>query len=537
MRSAVVITLLAAAVVAGLLALAGCAGSESTTTVPTGTSSQAAVAGPTSLQTSDLATTATTSPTTTETLPPGAMAFEGLAERFGRLLESIKRPGTMPLTVLRKEEVAPIFGTSMPDNMPEARGYRLANGDAVVLFQIGTPGSWDSAIEAFRKVCGGQGQEITARSYTDFGCFVASRQECDLLQLMAERTREAPELWQVVAQFKDAKFGPYISAEIKQTPVRSSKTKKYGYIDTTGELVVPAKFMVAEDFSEQVAPASLDGKQFGYITPYGTWAIKPRFEEAWPFEAGLGRVRVDGEVGFIDQHGAWVIEPRAWGAFSFSDGLAVVEVVEDGTAKTGYIDQTGDWAIPPRDWRGQGFNDGRAIVEEGGWGVIDKTGAWVVEPQPLGIYPYSEGLAVIGRIGDDTFGLYECGYLDTSGKLALSRQFARSQSFSEGLAAASMDGATWGYIDKSGTFVIQPRFIEVTPFGRGMAAASVSAGPGPDAAIRWGYIGQSGDWVIPPQFVHAGNFGPGGLAEVRSVDGGRAYIDRAGKIVWTALPQ
>jgi hypothetical protein len=534
MRSAIAITLLAIGVVAGLLVLPGCTGSEPGTAAPTQTSVESADTSSVTASSSDRATTTTTSPTTAATLPAGAMAFEALADRFAGLLETIKRPGTAPLTVLSREEVAPVFGTSMPGYVPDARGYRLANGDTVVLFQIGTPKSWDSAAEAFRTFYGREGQEVTARFYTDFGCLVASRQDCDLLHLMAERTREAPELWQAVAEFTDAKFGPYISEEIKLTAVRSPETKKYGFIDTTGEFVIPAKFAAAEAFSEQVASASLDGKHFGYITPYGTWAIQPRFDDAWSFSEGLGRVTVGGKVGFVDKHGAWVIEPRDWSPFAFSDGLSGVHVYEKGTEKTGYIDQTGAWVIEPRDWQGQGFNDGRAIVEAGGWGVMDKTGAWILEPQPLGVYPYSEDLAVIGRIGDDTFGLYECGYLDTSGHLALPRQFARAQSFSEGLAAASKDGTTWGYIDKSGTFVIQPKFLEASRFSHGLAAVSVVIETDPEAPVRWGYIGQSGDWVIPPQFAHAASFGPGGLAEVSPVEGGRAYIDRAGKIVWTA---
>jgi hypothetical protein len=58
---------------------------------------------------SDPAPTTTTLPTTIATLPPGAMAFEELTSRFGHLLEMIKRPGTVPVAVLSKEDVAPVF--------------------------------------------------------------------------------------------------------------------------------------------------------------------------------------------------------------------------------------------------------------------------------------------------------------------------------------------------------------------------------------------------------------------------------------------
>ena len=74
-------------------------------------------------------------------------------------------------------------------------------------------------------------------------------------------------------------------------------------------------------------PVSLHG-YYGYIDTTGSVVIAPRFESADVFSEGLARVCLDYRCGFIDTTGTMVIEPRfgQFGASSFSEGLANVEV-------------------------------------------------------------------------------------------------------------------------------------------------------------------------------------------------------------------
>ncbi len=55
------------------------------------------------------------------------------------------------------------------------------------------------------------------------------------------------------------------------------------------------------------------------------------------------------------------------------------------------------------------------------------------------------------------------GYIDHSGKLAITPQFDAAGEFAEGLAPVQTNGK-WGYIDRSGKLAITPRFDLADPF-------------------------------------------------------------------------
>jgi hypothetical protein len=80
--------------------------------------------------------------------------------------------------------------------------------------------------------------------------------------------------------------------------------EKYGYIDKTGALVIPAKLDRAMKFSEGLAPARAD-KLHGYIDRSGAWAIPPRFAWVRAFSQGLAWVGEPGQRGgsYIDATG------------------------------------------------------------------------------------------------------------------------------------------------------------------------------------------------------------------------------------------
>ena len=81
---------------------------------------------------------------------------------------------------------------------------------------------------------------------------------------------------------------------------------KYGYIDKTGALVIPATLDRPMKFAEALAVARV-GKQYGYIDRAGAWAIPPRFSWARPFHRGL----------------AWVGEPGSRGSYVDTTGKVV----------------------------------------------------------------------------------------------------------------------------------------------------------------------------------------------------------------------
>ncbi|MCI0472893.1 MAG: WG repeat-containing protein, partial [Ignavibacteria bacterium] len=79
-----------------------------------------------------------------------------------------------------------------------------------------------------------------------------------------------------------------------------------------------------------------DGK-YGYIDTTGKIIIKPQFDNARDFYEGLAVVGIGQKWGYIDKTGMIVIESEYDYVYNFSEGLAIVELGE----KYGAIDLTG----------------------------------------------------------------------------------------------------------------------------------------------------------------------------------------------------
>lgn len=147
-------------------------------------------------------------------------------------------------------------------------------------------------------------------------------------------------------------------------------------------------------FHEGLAAVRI-GDAYGYIDSSGRVVIEPRFDHANIFSEGLARVVVDGLSGYIDRAGAIVIEPRFERAHKFSEGLArvcapprqpsllfrIAQLVgyEDFQAyPCGYIDRTGKLVIDYRYLPATGFQGGYARVTtlDGRTGYIDRSAAF-----------------------------------------------------------------------------------------------------------------------------------------------------------------
>src|SRR5439155_4857277 len=124
---------------------------------------------------------------------------------------------------------------------------------------------------------------------------------------------------------------------------------KWGYIDTTGKIVVTPAYVAAGKFSEGLAPvatAAGTSANYGYINTKGNAVINQQYDSATPFGEGLAAVRSFGElVKFIDTSGKTVIQPQFTTAGEFSDGLAPVEVKTTNGVRWGFINKKGDLAI------------------------------------------------------------------------------------------------------------------------------------------------------------------------------------------------
>ncbi len=153
-------------------------------------------------------------------------------------------------------------------------------------------------------------------------------------------------------------------------PYAAKKDGKFGYINRTGDMIIPPQFERALGFVEGLGRVGIGDKE-GYIDETGKFVIPLKFDEAHPFREGLAGARIGDRFGFIDKTGAFVVRPRFDHVEHFSEGMAAVLVV----SRWGFINRQGDCVVEPKFTRVWTFNDGVApVVEEGRSGYIDATG-------------------------------------------------------------------------------------------------------------------------------------------------------------------
>jgi hypothetical protein len=68
---------------------------------------------------------------------------------------------------------------------------------------------------------------------------------------------------------------------------------KWGFIDTTGHIIIDTMFKEIGVFSDSLAAASDSTGKWGYIDESGKWQIKPQFTSADPFKGGKATVMVE----------------------------------------------------------------------------------------------------------------------------------------------------------------------------------------------------------------------------------------------------
>ena len=235
-------------------------------------------------------------------------------------------------------------------------------------------------------------------------------------------------------------------------PVKQNE--KWGYLNTSGKLAIPAKYDKVSTFNSDRGVAQSGGKyiivnnqgveipieasiitdvkqfaegfapykgaedRFGFIDVNGKVAIQAQFQSVGYFSGGLAWAKIDKTIGFINPKGEWVIKPQFTTAKNFDaeTGMARVKVAD----KWAYVNKSGEIT---------NINDSQ-IVED-----------------------FSNGLARGKK--NDKFGFY-----NTKAEWVIQPQFDGARDFKNGYAAAK-SGGKWGIIDKEGKWVIQPSFDEV----------------------------------------------------------------------------
>lgn len=150
---------------------------------------------------------------------------------------------------------------------------------------------------------------------------------------------------------------------------------KIAIFNASGKALTPfaySGFLIAIRFEEGYAPLETwDGKKqrYGLLDSTGKVAVPAKYDEVGGFREGFCKLVLNGKAGFIDKTTKMVIPMKYEAATLFSEGLASVKL----NGKWGFIDPKGKEVIPFQYEEAKYFEEGYAAAKQDSkWGVINK---------------------------------------------------------------------------------------------------------------------------------------------------------------------
>ncbi len=100
-----------------------------------------------------------------------------------------------------------------------------------------------------------------------------------------------------------------VYADNSEGMIKVMKGKKYGFVNTRGEEVVPVIYEEAEAFMEGLSVVKKGGK-WGFVDSFGKVQIDFKFDAADGFINGFTRVKLGKKTGVINKKGELVIPAK-----------------------------------------------------------------------------------------------------------------------------------------------------------------------------------------------------------------------------------
>lgn len=266
----------------------------------------------------------------------------------------------------------------------------------------------------------------------------------------------------------------------------------YGFVDTTGQMVITPQYDSAASFSEGLAKVVLDG-QISFIDLTGQVVFTlENASSAGNFSCGRAWYEEDGLVGVVDTEGNIIVEPKYENIGGYCEGYTWVSSGD----LYGFIDSSGTQITGLIYGEAGSFHEGRAYVwtESDGYGYIDTTGTVVIDLQYTIASVFNDGYASVCLDGN-------FGFIDPDGNQLTDMTLGYSDTLYEGLALSRSEEGLYGFVDSLGQMVIEPAYKSVASFSGGLA--SVYDGE------YFGYIDMNGDVVIPLEYKAAYRFSEG----------------------------
>ncbi|MFM9983830.1 MAG: WG repeat-containing protein [Flavobacteriales bacterium] len=325
---------------------------------------------------------------------------------------------------------------------------------------------------------------------------------------------DANDNWVIPAQ--------YLSADSFQNGLArvSNQYEQYGLIDEQNDVIVPLTHAYVGPVIDGLLHAQdASTSLYGYYSSTGTLVVPYQFEMANNFNSGLAGVRLDNMWGFIDKSGKMVITPQFDGivdnsdddwmgdysfdfdlGYNFSSNYCIV--TKNGL--DGIIDKTGKVILDFTFSSLQLTYDENSIIAEKceganincRFGVIDMSGKTIVKFEYSGIdynsgfYKLYQGSTQSAFFGTQTGGVI--GFANQDGKIivpcmydnegdhtfenmgyAFTNQRYRGAGVYEGIVLVCLNNL-WGYLDANGNEIIPFQFEEASAFARDSAEVTLN---------------------------------------------------------------
>ena len=275
---------------------------------------------------------------------------------------------------------------------------------------------------------------------------------------------------------------------------------RWGFIDTTGRVVLPPTYAFMGVFCEGLTIAATDAGDV-YLDVNGNVALPGPYQEATDFIDGLARVKVDGRWGIIDRSGAFVHPPEF-------DKIGTIVGAAAWAVKGGRCSVLGASGVIGTD-----FDDVQMAKHDGAW-PIKRGSTWSL------LYPDGRLLGAYDRVGavDNGFVMANTGgkwgFLRADGTPVTEHRYDDLRSFIDGHAAARVEGRGWSLLREDGT-ELPGAYDDVGMFGDGLCPVKKDG--------RWGFVNTQGEQVVAPSLVAVGRFCHG-FAVVQAPDSGPVSV-------------
>lgn len=309
----------------------------------------------------------------------------------------------------------------------------------------------------------------------------------------------------------------------------------WGYVDTTGKMVIPPRYKWVEVFSEGNLTIVQAASGFGLLNKLGREVVAPVHDEKIAIlGCGMYAFREGGHWAILNSTPRRIDQGKVtdFQLFACDDGLLPVKW--DGAWR--YIDNEGALLPGPGFEEAMSYNHGVAPVKPHGedlWTVVDKQGKRITNQAFKQIFPFTEGLGV--GIQDNAVGKNKYGVIDTAGNVVIPFQFGRiGGTFTGGYVAAAAydpydlqskgignEANTWFIYNRKGEKVGETHYDVWDSFSEGLVVIERNE--------KFGFADTTGKVVIPLKYDWACAF-KSGLAFVCRKDR-CGYIDRQGREV------